>query len=319
MGFDDHDTLADMEDADLSELGMPPHHIARFRSALRQILGVEANPVTVFLRQFGLEQYSDRLIAAGVDELETLVELDDMDLKDLGFIRGHALKLRRRIRQHLTGVDSKQDFPHTSRISLAEPSEIREGMVSECPTDRTQLELPNLADMEKEVSDVVQSWGYVEQLGIVAAGAIFCKHTFALAPEAMALFPPSVLDKYSSSDSGFEELADLDQSTLLTRHFSVVLNAVGSAVAGLQQDLSVLVSMVQQLGGRHAGYGVEAPHFEVIGQALKLTLEEILADRYTPEVDRAWGIVYNFLSMVMIHVMRDARASPEIQNASNAF
>jgi len=186
------------------------------------------------------------------------------------------------------------------------PSDVREAVVS--GRERTEPDVPSLVGKEKEVSDVVESWGYVERSGIVAAGAVFCKHTFALAPEAMALFPPSVLDKYRSSDSGFEELADLDQSTLLTRHFSVVLNAVGSAVAGLQQDLSVLVSMVQQLGGRHAGYGVQVPHYEVIGKALKLTLEEILVDRYTPEVDRAWGIVYNFLSMLMIHAMRDARA-----------
>jgi len=306
--------LTDMEDADLSELGMPPHHIARFRAGLRQILGVGANPVTAFLREFGLEQYADRLVAAGVDDLETLVELDDMDLKDLGFIRGHALKLRCRIRENLTTKgDSKQDVP-----PRADPSDVREGVVSG-PRERTEPDLPSLVGREKEVSDVVESWGYVERSGIVAAGAIFCKHTFALAPEAMALFPPSVLDKYRSYDSGFEELADLDQSTLLTRHFSVVLNAVGSAVAGLQQDLSVLVSMVQQLGGRHAGYGVQVPHYEVIGKALKLTLEEILVDRYTPEVDRAWGIVYNFLSMLMIHAMNDARAMPEVQNATNAF
>merc|ERR1712194_826255 len=61
----------------------------------------EDNPVAVFLEGHGLGQYADAMVGSGFDEMETLMEIEDSDLRDLGVPRGHALKLRRHLRQHM--------------------------------------------------------------------------------------------------------------------------------------------------------------------------------------------------------------------------
>merc|ERR1712194_459958 len=61
----------------------------------------EDNPVAVFLEGHGLGQYVEAMVGSGFDEMETLMEIEDSDLKDLGVPRGHVMKLRRHLRQHM--------------------------------------------------------------------------------------------------------------------------------------------------------------------------------------------------------------------------
>lgn len=51
---------------------------------------------------------------------------------------------------------------------------------------------------------------------------------------------------------------------------------------------------------RHASYGVSPEHLAVLGQALVQTLQRCLGDSFTPEVEMAWTVVYNFVSASMI-------------------
>jgi hemoglobin-like flavoprotein len=57
--------------------------------------------------------------------------------------------------------------------------------------------------------------------------------------------------------------------------------------------------MVQQLGVRHAGYGVMASHYDSVRQALLYTLAVILQDEYTDEVRSAWASAYAMLAGIM--------------------
>ena len=63
--------------------------------------------------------------------------------------------------------------------------------------------------------------------------------------------------------------------------------------------LDTIVSAVQELGRRHAGYGVTAAHYDTVAAALLWTLEQGLGPDFTPEVKAAWVEVYTLLATVM--------------------
>ncbi len=77
-----------------------------------------------------------------------------------------------------------------------------------------------------------------------------------------------------------------------------------TAVKGLDRP-EQLVSVLHELGRRHVGYGVTERHFETVGAALLLTLEEGLGPAFTNEVAEAWGAVFGFLADTMKEGMRD--------------
>ena len=73
---------------------------------------------------------------------------------------------------------------------------------------------------------------------------------------------------------------------------------IGTAVAGLSR-LDELVPAVEQLGARHAGYGVQDAHYETVGAALIDTLQKGLGEAFTTEVRTAWATVYDVLASTM--------------------
>ncbi len=73
---------------------------------------------------------------------------------------------------------------------------------------------------------------------------------------------------------------------------------IGTAVAGLDR-LETIVPAVQALGKRHAGYGVEAAHYDTVGAALLWTLEQGLGAGFTPDVKAAWTNAYTLLAGTM--------------------
>ena len=54
------------------------------------------------------------------------------------------------------------------------------------------------------------------------------------------------------------------------------------------------------LGARHRGYGVKAAHYRLMGQALMASLGSALGERWTPEVEEAWGLAYNLMAETMM-------------------
>ena len=84
-----------------------------------------------------------------------------------------------------------------------------------------------------------------------------------------------------------------------------LMQMITAAVKGLDR-LEQLVPVVQDLGRRHAGYGVRDSHYETVGAALLWTLEAGLGKAFTPEVKEAWTAVYGLLSTTMKDAARDA-------------
>jgi hemoglobin-like flavoprotein len=68
------------------------------------------------------------------------------------------------------------------------------------------------------------------------------------------------------------------------------------------------VPVVQDLGRRHAGYGVKDEHYASVGAALLWTLEQGLGSAFTPAVRESWTTVYTTLADVMKDAARQAAA-----------
>jgi hemoglobin-like flavoprotein len=84
-----------------------------------------------------------------------------------------------------------------------------------------------------------------------------------------------------------------------------LMQMIAVAVKGLDR-LDELVTAVQDLGRRHAGYGVEDRHYDTVGAALLWTLEKGLGSAFTPEAKEAWATVYGILATTMKDATREA-------------
>ena len=77
-----------------------------------------------------------------------------------------------------------------------------------------------------------------------------------------------------------------------------LMTMIGTAVANLHQ-LHTILPAVQDLGRRHARYGVEPSHYDTVATALLWTLERGLGDEFTPETREAWVECYTTLASTM--------------------
>ena len=77
------------------------------------------------------------------------------------------------------------------------------------------------------------------------------------------------------------------------------------AVAGLD-DLDRLIPIVEDLGRRHATYGVRDAHYDSVGTALLWTLQQGLGAAWNPETAAAWTEIYALLSGVMRRAQKEA-------------
>mmetsp|Transcript_50738 Transcript_50738/g.162372 ORF Transcript_50738/g.162372 Transcript_50738/m.162372 type:complete len:793 (-) Transcript_50738:31-2409(-) len=220
----------------------------------------EEHPVATFLQAAGLGQYTEALLQSGFDDMETLLDIEAPHMKDLGMVPGHILKLRKRLEEFRAAQQRPAPAPVSSSRCL--------------PTN----------EMTRAVE---QSWEQAKALGTEAVGELLFRNLFELAPEVLQLFP----------FKGEKEA--LWSSPCFKQHAAKVVNAVGSAVAGLH-DLERLVPMLRQLGERHVAYGVKEAHYQVLGQAVLRTLRAGLGEAFTGHVEAAWTIVFGFVAGTMI-------------------
>jgi hemoglobin-like flavoprotein len=65
-----------------------------------------------------------------------------------------------------------------------------------------------------------------------------------------------------------------------------LMKMIGTAVANLDK-LETIVPAVEDLGRRHATYGVQPAHYDTVATALLWTLGQGLGSAFTPPVERA--------------------------------
>ena len=110
--------------------------------------------------------------------------------------------------------------------------------------------------------------------------ALLYARIFELDPSAKRLFPQDMTSQY--------------------RKVSQMLTA---AVKGLDH-LDQLVPVLQDLGRRHAAYGVTQGHYDTGGAALMWTLEKGLGSAFTPELKQAWASVWGLVTTTMYEASR---------------
>ena len=93
----------------------------------------------------------------------------------------------------------------------------------------------------------------------------------------------------------------------MTEQRRKLMQMLTAAVKGLDR-LDQLVPVVEDLGRRHAGYGVADKHYDTVGAALLWTLEKGLGSAFTPEVKDAWIAVYGLLAGTMKNAAKEAMA-----------
>jgi hemoglobin-like flavoprotein len=129
--------------------------------------------------------------------------------------------------------------------------------------------------MTAEQVDLVQrSWRSVLPVGGTAAELFYGK-LFSLDPSLQSLFKGDIRE----------------QGRNLTAMISI-------AVGALSKPERIMLA-VQQLGHRHAAYGVEQRHYELVGVALLWMLDQVLGEAFTPDVRDAWWQVYSLLATTM--------------------
>lgn len=112
-----------------------------------------------------------------------------------------------------------------------------------------------------------------------------------IAPQAAELFYNNLF----TADPTLKPLFKGD----MTEQGKKLMQMIGAAVNKLT-DLDALVPVLQNLGKRHAGYGVLPAHYDTVGAALLKTLEQGLGSAFTSEVKAAWTAVYGVMAQVMI-------------------
>jgi hemoglobin-like flavoprotein len=129
--------------------------------------------------------------------------------------------------------------------------------------------------MSPEQVDLVQkTWRKVQPIGDTAAELFYGK-LFSLDPQVRALFKNDLRE----------------QGRNLTAMISV-------AVHWLARPEKIVIA-IQQLGRRHAAYGVQPRHYEVVAVALLWMLESCLGEAFTPEARAAWTAAYDMLARTM--------------------
>ncbi len=111
-----------------------------------------------------------------------------------------------------------------------------------------------------------------------------------IAPAAAAMF----YDRLFVLDPGLRPLFNGD----MTEQGRKLMAMIGTAVANLH-NLDAVVPAVQDLGRRHADYGVRPEHYAIVADALLWTLGQGLGDDFTPDTRDAWVEAYTILAGVM--------------------
>jgi hemoglobin-like flavoprotein len=78
-----------------------------------------------------------------------------------------------------------------------------------------------------------------------------------------------------------------------------LMQMIGAAVKLLNTP-DALMPVLAKLGARHAGYGVKAAHYGMVGAALMKTLEQGLGDAFDAPTREAWATMYEVVSRTMI-------------------
>jgi len=186
------------------------------------------------------------------------------------------------IESHLT---TKAAFEDAQRLPLIERAALENAALQLKVKADFAANGPGVRSLQIEL--IQMTWLTVQTLPTETVGVLLFKHIFEAAPAAAGLFSFGKV-------AGFDPAADHSQNPAVVKHGVSVVKTVGVAISMLR-DLDSLIPVLKGLGKRHAGYGIVADHYPIVGGAFLKTLSLGLGAAYTPEVassfESLWGIV----------------------------
>jgi hemoglobin-like flavoprotein len=132
---------------------------------------------------------------------------------------------------------------------------------------------------------VKQTWAQVVPSADTAA-SLFYDRLFEIDPNTRPLFRPERMPEQRRK----------------------LVQALAAVVSGLD-NLAAMLPAIQELGRRHAGYGVTEAHYRSVGAALLWTLERGLGPDWTEQAASAWAEAYSTVSGAMRNAAREAAAA----------
>ncbi|HEX3265256.1 MAG TPA: globin domain-containing protein [Candidatus Limnocylindrales bacterium] len=122
---------------------------------------------------------------------------------------------------------------------------------------------------------VRRSWAELVPMSDATA-TLFYERLFSIDPPARRLF-------------GTKDMKV--QGTLFMQMLSVFVRSL--------DDPASMEAALERCGLRHVGYGVLASDYDGVGRALLWAVEQVLRDRFTPDVRDAWAEGYRSLAATM--------------------
>jgi hemoglobin-like flavoprotein len=121
-------------------------------------------------------------------------------------------------------------------------------------------------------------------------------------------------DRRSGRRDLYQRLFEIDpsaralfRSTDMAKQRTNLIQILSVAVSSLD-NLGALRKTVEDLGRRHAGYGVQDAQYDSVGVALLWTLQQGLGSAWTAEAAATWKEVYGLLSGIMRSAQQEATA-----------
>eukprot|EP00440_Ansanella_granifera_P005696 gb/GFBE01006182.1/.p1 GENE.gb/GFBE01006182.1/~~gb/GFBE01006182.1/.p1 ORF type:complete len:141 (+),score=32.60 gb/GFBE01006182.1/:1-423(+) len=126
--------------------------------------------------------------------METLLDIEDEHMKDLGVLPGHQVKLKKRLDEW------EEDVPLVTTNVRPVPVTVR-------PTTSVAVSRGNVgsAPTDKMITSVKMSWAHLQEIGTEVVGEFFYKKLFELNAETKRLFPMSVRRRYRDWANDEEE------------------------------------------------------------------------------------------------------------------
>jgi len=131
--------------------------------------------------------------------------------------------------------------------------------------------------LDEQQKQLIQETYRQMSVQLMAVGQRFYHHLFRLYPDVRPMFSENV-----------------------TSQSMKLMQTIGFAVSHLNSP-DTLQPVIESLGKRHLGYGVQPQHYTLVGEALLVTLEEMLGSTFTPEARIAWRQLYDELVETATH------------------
>jgi hemoglobin-like flavoprotein len=128
--------------------------------------------------------------------------------------------------------------------------------------------------------------------------------------EKIAPLAPHVAELFYDRLFELDPLLEDSFPSNLSEQCTQLMSALGLAVARLDDPRSI-PPCLEELGKRHVAYGVRRADYVTMGSALLWTLEQSLAEDFTPRMQDAWAAVYELLAALLIEAAETARNDRE--------